>query len=260
MMRDTHIMIVGGTHGAGRELVSLLSGQGAHVSVLGRRPPGEDDAVLSGVRFYQGDLTDRDDILSYVEASVRDNGPINGIAFYQRYRGGGDDWTGEIAVSLTGTRDVVEAAVPYFAHSGPKSIVMISSIAGQFIASEQSVSYHLAKAGVERIAAYYAVTLGREGIRVNCVRPGTMLKEESKDFYLNNKSLVELYEKLTPLGRMGSSLELAKTVRFLLSDDASFITGQILAMDGGVSLQWPEGVCREIAGLDIDVTRNGKEK
>ncbi len=70
---------------------------------------------------------------------------------------------------------------------------------------------------------------------------------------------MELYEKLTPLGRMGTSEELAKVVRFLLSGDASFVTGQTMTMDGGVSLQWPEGLCRELAGLNMDVTRKNKD-
>ncbi|WP_319467385.1 SDR family oxidoreductase [uncultured Pseudodesulfovibrio sp.] len=254
-MKDTHVLVIGGTHGGGRELVKLLSSVGGRVSVVGRREPREDDAALPGVKFIQADITDAESGSFIVDSAVAANGPLNGVAFFQRFRGDGDDWEKEIAVSLTATRDIIDAAIPRFSADGPKSIVAISSIAGQFVASEQPLSYHMGKSGIEQIVRYYAVTLGSQGIRVNCVRPGSVLKEESKSFYYENRPLMELYEKLTPLGRMGTSEELAKVVRFLLSGDASFVTGQTMTVDGGVSLQWPEGLCRELAGLDMDVTR-----
>ncbi len=258
-MKDAHILVVGGTHGAGRELVKLISQGGGKSSVVGRRVPRDDDAALSGASFFQADITDTSSVESMVEDAVAQNGVFNGIAFFQRFRGTEDDWVGEIAVSLTATKSIIDAAVPYFAEDGSQSIVAISSIAGQFVASEQPVSYHIGKSGIEQIVRYYAVSLGGRGIRVNCVRPGSMLKEESREFYYKNKPLMELYEKLTPMGRMGTSEELAKVVRFLLSDDASFVTGQTITMDGGTSLQWPEGTCRELAGLNMDVTRKPKK-
>jgi len=260
-MDSFHVLIIGGTHGAGRELVRLLSAQGGKVSVVGRRLPREDDASLSGVSFFQADITDTENLSQMIQDAVATNGAFNGIAFFQRFRSDKDDWDGEIAVSLTATKNIIDLAVPYFVPEGNKSIVAVSSIAGQFIASEQPVSYHIGKSGIEQIVRYYAVTLGAQGIRVNCVRPGSMLKEESKQFYLENKSLTDLYSKLTPLGRMGTSEECANVVEFLLSDKASFVTGQQLTMDGGVSLQWPEGICRDLAGLNVNVTRkNDKEE
>lgn len=259
-MKDMHILIVGGTHGAGRELVKLVASSGGKGSVVGRRAPLEEDAKLPGVSFFQADITDDRSVSAMIDDAVSANGPFNGIAFYQRFRGDSDAWESEIAVSLAATKSIIEKCVPHFAEEGPRSIVAISSVAATLVASEQPVSYHLGKSGVEQLVRYYAVTLAPKGIRVNCVRPGSMLKEESRNFYMKeNVPLRELYEKLTPLGRMGTSLELAKVVRFLLSDDASFVTGQTLTMDGGVSLQWPEGLCRKLAGLDDNVTRESNK-
>ena len=259
-MKDLHILIVGGTHGAGRELVKLVASGGGKASVVGRRAPLEEDAKLPGACFFQSDITDEASVSAMIDEAVSAHGPLNGIAFYQRFRGDSDNWENEIAVSLAATRSIIEQCVPRFAEDGPKGIVAISSVAAQFVASEQPVSYHLGKSGIEQLVRYYGVTLAPRGIRVNCVRPGSMLKEESKHFYMEeNVPLRKLYEELTPLGRMGTSLELAKVVRFLLSDDASYITGQTLTMDGGVSLQWPEGVCRKLAGLDVNVTRESNK-
>jgi NAD(P)-dependent dehydrogenase (short-subunit alcohol dehydrogenase family) len=254
-MRDEHIFIVGGTHGAGRELVKLVSAGGGRASVIGRREPRQDDAALPGTSFFQADITDPEAMASIMDKAVAANGPVNGLAFYQRFRGDSDDWESEIAVSLTATRDIIELAIPRFGSEGNRSIVAISSIASRFIASEQPLSYHLGKAGIEQIVRYYAVSLAPRGIRVNCVLPGSMVKEESRQFYEEQVELRELYERLTPMRRMGSSEELAKIVRFLLGSDAACLTGQFLLMDGGVSLQWPEGVCRDLAGFNIDVTR-----
>lgn len=258
MSGNAHTLIIGGTHGAGRELVCLLAGRGDRVTVVGRREPRADDAGIPGVRFLRADITDAEALPSMLDAAVAHSGPLSKVAFFQRFRGAGDDWQGEIAVSLAATKNIIELAVPRFATGGNRAIVAVSSIAGQFVASEQPLSYHLGKSGIEQIVRYYAVTLGPLGIRVNCVRPGNMLKEESRDFYEKNRALTSLYERLTPLGRMGTSLECAEVVAFLLSDKASFVTGQNLTMDGGTSLQWPEGVCRELAGLNIDVTRKNK--
>lgn len=249
-----HAFVVGGTHGVGRALVQHLAEQGELVSVVGRSAPPEKDAELPGVTFYQSDVCDRERMAAIIEKAA-DQAPIQKLVFFQRFRGDGDDWENEIAVSLTATKNIIDLVVDKMPVEGDKSIVAVSSIASRFIASEQPVSYHLGKAGMDQIVRYYAVVLGKKGIRVNSVCPSTMIKEESKHFYEANKDLTELYEKITPLGRVGTSEECANVVDFLLSSKASFVTGQHMMLDGGTSLQWPEGLCREIAGINVNVTR-----
>ena len=253
-MSRAHALIIGGTHGAGRALVHLLSEQGELVSVVGRTAPPAGDLNFEGVIFYQGDVCDHGRMAQIVdEASAV--APLTKLVFFQRFRGSGDDWEKEIAVTLTATRKIIDLVVPRMPEKGDKSIVAISSIATRFIASEQPVSYHLGKAGIDQIVRYYAVVLGPQGIRVNSVCPSTMIKEESREFYAGNKPLTDLYERITPLGRVGTAEDCANVVEFLLSPKAGFVTGQQLMLDGGISLQWPEGLCREIAGLNIQVTR-----
>ena len=254
MTKKSHAFIVGGTHGAGRALVRQLSEQGELVSVVGRSAPPEQDTELPGVRHYLADVCDKDAMGEAVDSAAR-RAPITKLAFFQRFRGEGDAWEREIAVSLTATKDVIDKVVPHMPEEGDKSIVAVSSIAGAFIASEQPLGYHLGKSGMDQIVRYYAVVLGPKGIRVNSVRPNTMIKEESRHFYEANTSLTDLYKKITPLNRVGTAEECANVVDFLLSAKASFVTGQHIMLDGGLSLQWPEGLCRELADLNITVTR-----
>jgi NAD(P)-dependent dehydrogenase (short-subunit alcohol dehydrogenase family) len=94
------------------------------------------------------------------------------------------------------------------------------------------------------------------GIRVNCVSPGTTVKDENRNFYKQNLSLRELYAGITPLRRMGTAEDVAAVVAFLCSKQAGFITGQNIIVDGGASLQWPESMARGLAALDtLPVTR-----
>ncbi|BDQ32985.1 SDR family NAD(P)-dependent oxidoreductase [Pseudodesulfovibrio portus] len=253
-MSRPHALVIGGTHGSGRALVQLLSCQGDKVSVVGRTAPPDKDLALEGVTFYQGDVCDNSRIVEIVDQAAA-AGPLTKLAFFQRFRGTGDDWENEIAVTLTATRNIIDLVVPHMPDEGDKSIVTVSSIATRFIASEQPVSYHLGKAGMDQIMRYYAVVLGPRGIRVNSVCPSTMIKEESREFYAGNKPLTDLYERITPLGRVGTAEDCGNVVEFLLSSKAGFVTGQQIMLDGGISLQWPEGLCREIAGLNVQVTR-----
>jgi NAD(P)-dependent dehydrogenase (short-subunit alcohol dehydrogenase family) len=260
-MRRSCALVIGGTHGSGRALVRLLAGQGEKVAVVGRTHPPDADRELPNVSFFQADACDPVAMETVVKAVSSENGcSVRKLVFFQRFRGKEDDWENEIALSLTATRNIIDLVVPFMPAAGDKSIVAVSSIASRFIASEQPVSYHVGKAGIDQIVRYYAVVLGRKGIRVNSVCPSTMIKDESRAFYESNVHLVDLYEKITPLGRIGTAEECADVVEFLLSTKSTFVTGQNIMVDGGTSLQWPEGLCRSISGINVEVTRNMDEE
>jgi NAD(P)-dependent dehydrogenase (short-subunit alcohol dehydrogenase family) len=195
------------------------------------------------------ELTDSGLVGPSLKEIVRRDGPITNLIFLQRFRGGGDEWRGELDVSLTATRIIIESLQKCFERATNPSIVIVCSNASHLIAEEQPVAYHVAKAGLRQMARYYAAILGSSRIRVNCVTPGTVLKDESRDFYLRNRVLMRLYEHVTPLARMGTSQDLANVVGFLCSDSASFVTGQDIAVDGGLSLLWQESLARKAAVL-----------
>ena len=256
MTKKKHILIVGGTRGMGRALVKAFAEEGHTLSVIGRRQPSEADQQILGVSYWTVDLLNQEQLSQSLTEIISKNGKLTNLVFFQQYRGDGDDWEGEIETSLTATKNIIEALAGEFDDSLEKSIVIVSSVAGQYIAQEQPLSYHVAKAGINQMVRFYAVTLGSQGIRVNSVASGTMLKEESKHFYFQNEELHNLYKSIIPLGRMGTAEELANTIAFLCSPKSSFITGQTIIVDGGISLQWHESLARKLTPMsNLNVSR-----
>jgi len=238
-----HSLVIGGTRGIGRAVAQLLARENHRVSVVGRKIPQQ---TLDGVHYKAIDLLDETNLQAGLEQIVRDGGPLSNLVFLQRFKSEGDAWAGELATSLTATKRAIEFLVPHFCGGGSKSIVLVSSAASNVVADEQGVGYHVAKAGINQMARYYAVVLGPKGFRVNVVSPGTVLKQENRDFYLNNEKLRRVFERAIPLGRMGTADEAANVIEFLCSSKASFVTGQTILVDGGVNLISTETLARKL--------------
>ncbi len=251
MRTRTHTLVVGGTRGIGRALVKALIAQGGAVSVFARRPP---EKKVLRARYWMVDVTDRQKVLDSLADVVRQRGKLDGLVFFQRYRGEGDLWQAEFQTSLTGTKSIIEGLVPHFQKTGG-AIVVVSSVNAEWISPNLSVGYHVAKAGLNSMVRYYAVTLGGKNIRVNSVSPGTVLKEESKNFYLKNRGQYKLHSSVVPLGRMGHADEVAQVVVFLCSPKSSFVTGQDIVVDGGVSLQWHEVLAGKLKSKQRKIAR-----
>lgn len=143
------------------------------------------------------------------------------------------DWEKTLAVNLTGTFNCCKEALPDMLKLGRGSIVNISSIAGITALCERA-SYMSSKWGLVGLTSSIALDYAKHRVRVNCVCPGYIETPLVKG-YLNGLSSDE-FRKLKsahPLGRLGTPNDVSKAVRFLLSDDAEWITGAILPVDGG---------------------------
>ncbi len=139
------------------------------------------------------------------------------------------EWEQMLAVNLTGVFNCCQAALPYMIHKKSGNIINISSVWGQTGASCE-VHYSAAKAGVIGLTKALAKELGPSNIRVNCVAPGVVSTRMNSTISIQDLS--ELTEE-TPLGRIADAGEIAKTIYFLSSSYASYITGQIIGPNGG---------------------------
>lgn len=245
----SHSIIVGGTKGLGRVVARQFAQRGDRVSIIGRSDTPPEDLVSGDVQCFKCDITEITALKQTLNEIVKVRGEINYCVFLQRYRGKENDWEGEYHTSLTATKNTVEQLIPHFSKKGDKGMVMVSSVFSKHVGDGQLPSYHVAKAGLEQLMRYYAVTLGSQSIRSNCVTPFTFLKEESKSFYLNNQPLSAMYQSIIPLGRMATTEDSANVINFLCSGAASFLTGQNITVDGGLSLVWPETLARRLTAL-----------
>ncbi len=247
MKRKPHALIVGGTRGAGLVATRRFADAGYNVSVFARRPPAK-PSPSSRVHAWAVDIADADAIRTALR-DVTKRGPISALMLFQRFRGEGDQWQGEIDTSLTAVKNLIDMLVAEF-KLRDCSIVVISSIAARLVSPKNaSLGYHVAKAGIGQIVRYYAVALGHRGVRVNSVTPGFFLKEETRKHALQNKKLIRLLKSAIPVGRLGLADDVVNAVEFLCSDRSSFITGQDIVVDGGLNVQYPEAVIRNIAEI-----------
>lgn len=245
VVKKRHILIVGGTKGAGKVAVGAFAKEGHQVSVLARTLPRKSLAPRQRTKYWQTDVLDESAVRKTLAEIIKLRGDVSALVFFQRYRGRGDSWAEELATSLTATKRVIELLVEEF-NLRNCAIVLVSSINSALISQQLSVGYHVAKAGLNQLVRYYAVTLGPRSIRVNSVSPGTFLKPETEDFFLKNKSLVALYDRMIPLGRMCRAEEVVRPILFLCGEESSFVTGQDLVVDGGLSLTYQEALVRRL--------------
>ena len=147
------------------------------------------------------------------------------------------EWDRVMDTNLKGCFLATQKAAAHMKEQGGGSIINIGSGCNKF-AFPMLASYTASKGGIEQFTKVAAVELGRYGIRVNCVAPGAVEIERTK---LEASSYADTWAKATPLGRVGQPLDVARTVAFLASDYASFITGQTIYVDGGLFAKphWP---------------------
>lgn len=141
-----------------------------------------------------------------------------------------EDWRRVFAVNADGIFYTVRAALPYFLRRQKGSIVTLGSMWGQ-VGGSCEVAYSASKGAVIAFTKALAKEVGPSGIRVNCVAPGVI--DTEMNAHLTEEDLAALAEE-TPLGRIGTGYEVARLVRFLCSDGSEFITGQVIAPNGGI--------------------------
>ena len=219
-------LIIGGTRGIGSVIKEVLVDRG--------------DCVYTASRSSS---TDPSHLILDISNNVKldPSLKLNYLIFAHRYRG--QEWDDDFDVTVK----LVDLIINQFKNRffNEASIVILGSNAGHFVLEEQSSSYHASRAALAGLVKYYAATLGHIKIRCNSVLPSTIIKPENEHFFTENNEVRKMIEKITPLGRMGTAIDIANMVAFLCSDKASFITGQSFFVDGGLSIVGQESIARE---------------
>ncbi len=237
-------LVTGGSRGIGRAIVLRLARQGADVAFSYR---GNAEAAASAVAevealgcralAIQADAKSAEGAEAMVKAVLEAFGKIDilvnnaGITRDNLImRMGGDEWSDVIDTNLSGAFYALKAVTRPMLKARGGRIINITSVSGQAGQTGQA-NYSAAKAGLIGLTKAAARELASRGITVNAVAPGFVLTELTQD--LPDALKAQITER-TPLGRFGTTDEIANAVAFLASDEAAYITGQVLAVDGGL--------------------------
>lgn len=243
-LTDKVALVTGSSRGIGRAIVTRLAVDGAKVVVNYRSDAASADAVLADIRAaggdaiaVGGDVADAAAAEALVKAAVDhfgrldivvNNAGVTRDTLLMKMRD--EDWDTVLATNLRSVFVVSRAATRVMVRQRSGRIVNITSIAGLGGNAGQT-NYAAAKAGIVGFTKSLAKEVGPRGITVNAVAPGYVLTDLTRNL---PASLLDDVRRLTPLGRLGTCDDVAAAVAFLASDEASFITSQVLRVDGGM--------------------------
>lgn len=236
------VLVTGSSRGIGRAVALRLAQQGYDVVVHCRGNREAAGATAAGVRecgrearVLQFDVADRAAVRAALEEDMAHHGAYYGVvcnaglardaAFPML---SGEDWDAVVHTNLDGFYNLIHpVTMPMIRRRKPGRIVVLSSMAG-LVGNRGQVNYSAAKAGLIGAAKALAVELAKRRITVNCVAPGLIRTD------MVSEAPVEEMLKAVPARRMGEPEEVAALVGFLLSEDAAYITRQVIAVNGGL--------------------------
>jgi NAD(P)-dependent dehydrogenase (short-subunit alcohol dehydrogenase family) len=235
-LKGKRTLITGGTAGIGFAIAKRFVEDGADVVISGRRDSGADIASEIGARFVRADMMVDADIEALVEKSVDMLGGLDVVvnnAGIAESNGGvekstPEEYDGQMDVNLKGVYRILQL-VPRHMPSGG-SIINTASISGTWGEPNLAI-YGATKAAVISLTKSAALDLARQNIRVNAVNPGYIYSE-----IWTNGAPDDLSRVLVPMGRVGEADEAAAAYHFLASDDASYVTGSCITVDGGLTV------------------------
>ena len=239
--RDARVLVTGGTSGIGHGIARSFASAGAEVLITGTRPGADDypEADLSGLNYKTLELQDTGAIRAFAAELDRLDILINNAGAAMP---AGDEWTHEgfdasVQVNLLSAFHLSRACLDLMAASplaGGASIIGIASMTS-YLAHPLTPAYGAAKTGLLGMARALGLNWAEKGIRVNNVAAGmieTRMTGYARDMPEENEKIIAS----TPAARWGQPADIAATVLFLCSEQASFITGQTILVDGGKSL------------------------
>lgn len=241
--KNKNVVITGGFTGIGYQMAQDFINSGANVSLWGRkeeaitRVKAELSKFGARVHIVEADVTDRDSLLKAkdslpweVDILVNNAGVTRDKSFAKMKP---EDWDTVVNTNLTGIFNVTSTLLDKFsATSTHKRIINISSVVGLYGNFGQT-NYAATKAGVIGMTKSLAKELGRKGFTVNAIAPGFILTPMTAAM---PKEILDQMGSKTPVARLGTPQDISNACQFLASEQASYITGSVLSVDGGIVL------------------------
>jgi len=237
-------IVTGSSRGIGNAVAKLFVKEGARVMITSKDPKRLQKAAeeLGNVSYLAGDIKNYDHVQQIVKKTIDDFGRIdilvNNAAIFPKIKPlheiSEQEWIDVLDVNLNGQFRFTKAVIPYMKDQGG-SIVNISSDAGlKAFENFEADAYTASKGALVLLTKAWAIEYAKYKIRVNCVCPG-VVETEMTSPYLVSESDRKIMESEHPIGRIGTVDDVANAVLYFVSDESSWTTGAVLALDGGAS-------------------------
>lgn len=245
-MKNT-ILITGSSRGIGKAIALYLAKQGYDLVVHCRTQRDQAEAVVAEIeklgqsaRLLQFDIGDRPQCVEQISQDIETHGAYYGVVCNAGITAdnafpalSGEEWDSVIHTNLDSFYNVLQPVImPMIRRRKPGRIVTLSSVSG-IMGNRGQVNYSAAKAGIIGATKALALELAKRDITVNCVAPG-LIATEMLDGLSSDGIQMEEIKKLIPARRIGDPKEVAAAVAFLMSEDAAYITRQVISVNGGL--------------------------
>jgi 3-oxoacyl-[acyl-carrier protein] reductase len=246
-LKDQVAIVTGGARGIGQAIARALAAEGAKVAVVYKGSQAAAAAMVDEIRQREGnaialqvDVTNGAEVQKAVETVEKDLGPVSilvnnaGIVKDDLFvRMEPEAWNNVLATNLGGTYNFCKAVAYSMMRARRGRIINVSSVVAEHVNQGQT-NYAASKGAINAFTRALAVELASRGVTVNAIAPGFI--ETDMSAAIRNKAGDFIEKKLIPMKRVGKPEDVAKIAVFLASDDSSYITGQVITVDGGLSL------------------------
>ncbi len=232
------VLIFGGRSPIALELCKQLRDTSREVHLVTRKIDPEIQKIASQLKIsmlHQCDLLNSMATIDFVSKVDQQVNGLRGIVFLHRYRSKIHDPSAQYAVEVYTPYQILESLAKV-SRLNELSVVLTSSPAATSVVSDQNFQYHASKAATEQLVRFASVRFAINKLRTNGINPGALIfKERASEFYKDNPHILETAVNSIPLGRIAQVSDIASVVMFLLSESSSFINGQIIKVDAGLS-------------------------